>query len=82
MRTTGILVIVITGSVWFSPVGQAATELADACKDTKARAAGQKAADLLSAFGKNFKRSDPTRLAFSISQAQSMPSTTGLGLVH
>jgi hypothetical protein len=41
------------------------------CKESKDKAAGKKASDLLRAFGWNTKKSDPSRLSSDISKAQS-----------
>jgi hypothetical protein len=50
---------------------QAGVDPQDACKDSKAKTTGKKAADLLKAYGKNIKKSDPTKLSASVSKAQS-----------
>lgn len=71
MRTMAGLAIGVASFLWLFGAVHAATDPPAACKATKARAAGQKAADLLQAFGKNVKRPDSTRLGFSISKAQS-----------
>jgi hypothetical protein len=49
----------------------AATDPADACKDTKAKTTGKKASALLKAYGKNIKKPDAAKLAGSVSKAQS-----------
>jgi hypothetical protein len=49
----------------------AGTTAADACKATKAKAAGSKAAALLRAFGKNFRRPNAIKLTSETSKAQS-----------
>jgi hypothetical protein len=61
-----------------APVARAGTDPADACKASKARATGKKAADLLKAFGKNIKKLDPIKLSSSVSKAQSK-LTKGFG---
>jgi pimeloyl-ACP methyl ester carboxylesterase len=52
-------------------LAHAGTDPADACRDTKAKAAGKKAGALLKAYGKDAKKEDPVKLAASISKAQS-----------
>jgi hypothetical protein len=62
----GLGVFLLSGSV-----ASAATDPADACKDTKLKTTGKKAADLLKALGKNYKKPDTVKLGGSISKAQS-----------
>jgi len=50
---------------------ESAVDPAAACKAAKARGAGKKAADVLSAFGKNARKPDPSRLDASLSKATS-----------
>jgi hypothetical protein len=49
----------------------AGVDAAAVCADKKAKAAGKKASDLLEAFGKNAKSSNPARFVADISKAQS-----------
>jgi len=49
----------------------AASDPADACKASKAKAAGKKAASLLKAYGKNTKKPDGVKLGAGVSKAQS-----------
>jgi hypothetical protein len=62
----GLGVFLLSGSV-----ALAATDPADACKDTKLKTTGKKAADVLKALGKNIKKPDVAKLNGSISKAQS-----------
>jgi hypothetical protein len=52
-------------------IAQAGTDPADACKDSKAKATGKKAFNLLKAYGKNQKKPNPLKLGSDVSKAQS-----------
>jgi Protein of unknown function (DUF1566) len=65
-------IAVIVGIVLvFGYSAQAKVDPGNLCKKAKDKAAGKKAFDLLEAFGKNTKKSDPAKLAKAISKAQS-----------
>lgn len=61
-----LIMLVVVPSAAYSAADPAA-----ACKAAKARGAGKKAADVLSAFGKNVRKPDPSRLGSSLSKAAS-----------
>jgi hypothetical protein len=71
MKIKLMSVAITLGAFLAADAAHAATDPADACKDTKAKAAGKKASDVLKAVGKNIKKSDPIKLSASISKAQS-----------
>ncbi len=71
MARTLTMFVVAVSLVFTSAMAYPATDPADACRAAKATAAGKKAAALLKAYGKNFKKPDPVKLANSISKAQS-----------
>jgi hypothetical protein len=52
-------------------LAQAGTDPADACKDSKAKATGKKAFNLLKAYGKNQKKPNAVKLGSDVSKAQS-----------
>jgi len=66
VATIALGVFVVTGLP-----GSVAVSGETECKETKAKAAGKKAFDLLKAFGKNTKKSNSAKLAQDTSKAQS-----------
>jgi hypothetical protein len=62
---------VVDGSALVTVDSYVASSLTATCKESKARAAGKKAAALLKAFGANVKRPDHDRLVITASKAQS-----------
>jgi len=73
MKTSGVALLAVGLIICLqaAPQAMAGTDPADACKDSKAKATGKKAADLLKAFGKNLKKNDPIKLTSAVSKAQS-----------
>lgn len=65
-----VLSAIVLG-LFLSTNAHAGTDPGASCKDAKAKASGKKASALLKAYGKNVKKADGTRLAASISKAES-----------
>jgi hypothetical protein len=67
-----LIVAVAVGTlVLGGALAHAGTDPADACKDSKAKATGKKAFNLLKAYGKNHKKPNPVKLGSDVSKAQS-----------
>jgi hypothetical protein len=64
--TIALAVFVVAGAAAYAGV-----DPVDLCMEKKAKAAGKKTFELLKAFGKNHKKTDPAKLGSNISKAES-----------
>jgi hypothetical protein len=69
LRTLGAIVLAI--AFLAGSAAHAAVDPAVACRNSKAKATGKKASDVLKALGKNVKKPNGTKLAADISKAES-----------